>query len=260
MERRAPATSSIVLDDTYHQNLVTPKQTKNKNIPRSNDDAEDDCPIFFSGEEEVWNITRTIEMIYSHPHIYSTNNNDIRNSTHIPLCQYDAFNNHPSEQNLYVVDQKDHGYHAIRSSTANENKRHANFPQDQDLMLQEQPPPRQQSSNKMAVAIKKVSKYDMKWMCQFEELKAFFAKNGHSDVPNRYKENPSLGYWVGTQRESYKVYLELKQLKKDKNATLRHQIVHSTNRKRKRSRCPLTQTRIDKLSSLNFKFSRRRGN
>ena len=152
---------------------VTVQPHQNKNVSRSNDDAEDACPIFFLGEEEVWNIKRTIEMIYSHPHIYSTNNNDARNSTPLASGQdEDDFNNHPSDQNLHLED------HAIRSNAANENKRQASFPQDQDLLLQEQPPPPcQQSSTKKAVVVRKVSKYDEQWIQRFEELKVIYQKH-----------------------------------------------------------------------------------
>jgi hypothetical protein len=33
---------------------------------------------------------------------------------------------------------------------------------------------------------------EQRWNEQFEELKAFFKENGHSAVPLRYNDNPTL--------------------------------------------------------------------
>lgn len=41
------------------------------------------------------------------------------------------------------------------------------------------------------------------WEFRYQQLKQFFIKNNHSNVPKKYKENKSLGTWVSTQRESY---------------------------------------------------------
>jgi hypothetical protein len=42
------------------------------------------------------------------------------------------------------------------------------------------------------------------WMERYQELVDFKKKSGHCKVPNRYKDNKSLGYWVSHQREIFK--------------------------------------------------------
>lgn len=42
------------------------------------------------------------------------------------------------------------------------------------------------------------------WDCQFQSLVEFKEKNGHMKVPTNYQPNPSLYFWIGTQRQSYK--------------------------------------------------------
>ena len=39
-----------------------------------------------------------------------------------------------------------------------------------------------------------------RWEKGFRELKEFVQKNGHAQVPARYRENPGLGYWAWSQR------------------------------------------------------------
>jgi hypothetical protein len=41
------------------------------------------------------------------------------------------------------------------------------------------------------------------WNKQYGKLVEFKRKNGHCNVPQRYKEEASLGKWVGTQRVNY---------------------------------------------------------
>ena len=89
------------------------------------------------------------------------------------------------------------------------------------------------------------------WKNRFEELRAFYAENGHSDVPQTYSKNKSLGKWVGKQREHYKIFVELKRNTQNHSTAN----MHEPSSKRKKRSCPLTQERIDKLSTLNFKFS-----
>ena len=45
---------------------------------------------------------------------------------------------------------------------------------------------------------------DAAWETQFEALEAFKASKGHCNVPYDYPENPSLGTWLSTQRQSKK--------------------------------------------------------
>lgn len=41
------------------------------------------------------------------------------------------------------------------------------------------------------------------WNERFEELKKYKAEKGDCNVPIRYRDNPSLGQWVSTQRQEY---------------------------------------------------------
>ena len=42
------------------------------------------------------------------------------------------------------------------------------------------------------------------WMRQYESLVEFRKEHGHNDIPVLYEPNPSLYYWIGTQKQSYK--------------------------------------------------------
>ncbi|MFC1479093.1 Helicase associated domain protein [Planctomycetota bacterium] len=42
-----------------------------------------------------------------------------------------------------------------------------------------------------------------KWQKMFKELEKYIKKNGHAQVPARYRKNPGLGYWAWDQR--YKI-------------------------------------------------------
>jgi hypothetical protein len=42
------------------------------------------------------------------------------------------------------------------------------------------------------------------WHVMFDRLKKFKEQNGHCLVPNRYREDRSLGSWVSTQRRNFK--------------------------------------------------------
>jgi hypothetical protein len=44
-----------------------------------------------------------------------------------------------------------------------------------------------------------------KWYVMFDRLKKFKEQNGHCLVPNRYREDRSLGSWVSTQRRNFKL-------------------------------------------------------
>jgi len=94
------------------------------------------------------------------------------------------------------------------------------------------------------------------WNDKFEELRAFHAENGHSDVPQTYKKNKPLGKWVGKQREHYKTYLEIQKLTESSLGRIeedeRRITITGTGKKKS---CPLTQDRISKLCSLDFKFA-----
>jgi hypothetical protein len=46
--------------------------------------------------------------------------------------------------------------------------------------------------------------YDKQWKMKYEQLVKFKRTNGHCMVPNKYKEDTSLGAWVCTQRKYHK--------------------------------------------------------
>ena len=57
----------------------------------------------------------------------------------------------------------------------------------------------------------KVSTLTSAWMKRYNELKEFYLKHGHSDVPSDFHQNPQdvyakLGRWVAKQRYNYKLY------------------------------------------------------
>ena len=45
---------------------------------------------------------------------------------------------------------------------------------------------------------------DVFWEERFQDLIAFNAREGHSNVPQRYSPNPQLGVWVARQRRDKK--------------------------------------------------------
>ena len=47
---------------------------------------------------------------------------------------------------------------------------------------------------------------------RYKKLKQFKIKKGHCEVPQQYNDNPSLGIWVVTQRQKYKLIKEGKRL------------------------------------------------
>jgi hypothetical protein len=60
-----------------------------------------------------------------------------------------------------------------------------------------------------------MTKFESRWNNQYGQLVEFKRKNGHCLVPFRYQEDPSLGMWVVTQRQSHgknKLRLDHKEL------------------------------------------------
>jgi hypothetical protein len=49
-----------------------------------------------------------------------------------------------------------------------------------------------------------MTKYDKQWNMHYEQLVEFKQKNGHCMVPNRYKQEKSLGTWVSKQRSNHR--------------------------------------------------------
>jgi hypothetical protein len=45
------------------------------------------------------------------------------------------------------------------------------------------------------------------WEDRLSELAEYWKLHGHCNVPTTYKENSKLGYWVGTQRNQYKLHV-----------------------------------------------------
>lgn len=63
--------------------------------------------------------------------------------------------------------------------------------------------------------------FETQWQVMYQQLKEYFEQYNHSNVPQYYKENNSLGFWVRKQRMAYK-------------------------------RRELSQDKIDQLNQLNF--------
>jgi len=47
---------------------------------------------------------------------------------------------------------------------------------------------------------------DFQWMVQYNALKAYYTKSGHSNVPMHFIQNKRLGHWVNNQRQLYRKY------------------------------------------------------
>jgi hypothetical protein len=67
------------------------------------------------------------------------------------------------------------------------------------------------------------------WDARFHELIEYFAREGHSNVPTKFTDNPALGRWVSTQRSQYKMF-------------------------KNNEESQMTQDRIERLESLSFKW------
>jgi Helicase associated domain len=78
------------------------------------------------------------------------------------------------------------------------------------------------------------SYYSLKWDQRYKELREFYRKNGHADVPYPFPENPALSRWVRHQRCHY-------QLRLDGNGSLR----------------AMTTDRVVRLMVLNFTWNLR---
>jgi len=50
---------------------------------------------------------------------------------------------------------------------------------------------------------KRIQSMEDKWSRRFNELRRFVEKNGHCNVPYKYKGNKALGLWVQSQRTKY---------------------------------------------------------
>jgi Helicase associated domain len=50
----------------------------------------------------------------------------------------------------------------------------------------------------------------LNWDFRFEELREFYRKNGHADVPYPFPENPGLSRWVRRQRCDYQLRMDRK--------------------------------------------------
>jgi Helicase associated domain len=75
------------------------------------------------------------------------------------------------------------------------------------------------------------------WLFQYEQLKKFHATYGHSNVPEDYKDNFSLGQWCMNQRSAYKRY---------------HAAIAGHNNNSTSSTTKMSPDRIQKLQRLDF--------
>jgi len=72
------------------------------------------------------------------------------------------------------------------------------------------------SSDMTIGRIQLLNKVGFEWECKhcqpwdktYEELVSFVQEFGHARVPSKFLQNPSLGKWVVTQRQSYKKFLK----------------------------------------------------
>jgi hypothetical protein len=60
-----------------------------------------------------------------------------------------------------------------------------------------------QDNNKAAGKLRAMTERDKKWNKQYEKLVEFKQNNGHCVVPQKCKEDKSLGKWVSKQRTSH---------------------------------------------------------
>ena len=93
---------------------------------------------------------------------------------------------------------------------------------------------------------------EIAWRNKYQELVEFHAENGHSDVPQLYSKNRSLGKWVGKQREHYKLRLKLQTESLVRLSPPLDTRYSSSSRK---ASCPLTDERVELLKKVDFKFS-----
>jgi hypothetical protein len=69
---------------------------------------------------------------------------------------------------------------------------------------------------------------DAKWETQFAKLQTYHKDRGNCNVPNKWKDDPSLGFWVSSQRTLYK--------------------------KMKTGESDMDQNRIEKMEELGFEW------
>jgi Helicase associated domain len=68
--------------------------------------------------------------------------------------------------------------------------------------------------------VKLKSSLRCRWESMFEKLKAYKQKHGNCLVPNRYKEDRSLGSWVSTQRRYFKLMNSSESIRDSRNSHL----------------------------------------
>jgi len=74
--------------------------------------------------------------------------------------------------------------------------------------------------------------HDVVWDQHFNDLIAYKAKHGHTNVPTQCADNPSLGTWVGKQRKMYRLF-------------------------QKGEKSPMTIDRINRLNAIGFRWAGR---
>lgn len=74
-------------------------------------------------------------------------------------------------------------------------------------------------------------KGQLSWDDKYEELVDFFKKNGHCNVPTKFRENSALGRWISTQRAQMKEW-------------------------RRGVKTSMTLDRYEKLCAIDFQFER----
>ncbi|KAL3808600.1 hypothetical protein ACHAXA_010886 [Cyclostephanos tholiformis] len=94
---------------------------------------------------------------------------------------------------------------------------------------------------------------EAQWMKRLQELKVYKQNHGDALVPNVYLANPSLGKWVQHQREYYKHYQKLKEIKQKWRGVevLDDEVKNETERLTRRS-AGMTEKRIQLLEAEDF--------
>jgi len=181
-----------------------------------------------------------------------------------------AATNNPTNTPTHPSDQ-----HATNTNSSNPNTSNTTNPSSQSSNQSNKPPPPSSSSRKG-----RKGSAEKAWIEKFKMLEEFYAINGHSDVPQTYAKNKALGKWVGKQREHYKTYIQNQISENSSNDSSNASTTESTkdsttfeanstntsnttstnttnptSSKSKKKSCPLTPARIQKLSTLDFKFT-----
>jgi hypothetical protein len=185
---------------------------------------------------------------------YSHNTAAHAQGNHANMPAYDYFHptpyNEVDQQQHNVEQHRGHAVHQLQYPSHQHTQIHAgpyhphqHHPQAQHHYPQNSHQMHMQTQQPQAIVPekKKVSANEA-WEIKYQLLLQFRAVHNHVDVPQTYKENKSLGKWVGKQREQYKVFCQNLQAPPDERIS-----------------CAMTEERARKLSEVGFKWSMGKG-